>query len=101
MSGRGKEGYCNSYLLLPDHTMSGKFGLLKLREVGGYVAKNYKFTLIPQYVAGAFRAYRSKYVNASNAGIRPFFHFVGVCIFINYLIEYNWMLKYEKNRKYH
>ena len=81
--------------------MAEKFSEIKLRNVGDYTAKNFKFGNIPYYFSGAFRAYRTKYVRARNAGITPFFHFVGMAMFINYLIDYNWHLKYEKHRKYH
>lgn len=76
-------------------------GDIRLRDVGEYVGKNFKFTQIPQYVAQAFGRYQNKYVNIRNARITPFFHCAAVCMVMNYMIAYKYFLKYEKHRKYH
>ena len=46
-------------------------------------------------------SYRAKYITCKNAGIRPFFHMGAVCMVLNYMIDYKFHLKYEKNSKYH
>lgn len=77
------------------------FGDVKLRNVGEYLMKNFKFTLVPQYLGQAFTSYQNKYVNVKNARMTPFFHFMGVVMVLNYMIDYKHNLKYEKHRKHH
>lgn len=81
--------------------MSNNFGDIKLRNVGEHFAKNFKFRLIHRYIGQAFTSYQSKYVNVKNAKMTPFFHFIGVVMVMNYMIDYKYNLKYEKHRKYH
>ena len=80
--------------------MSGAFGAVPLRQVGLYVAKNFKLAALPSYVSRAMRAYRAKYVDCKNATMTPFWHCVGVAMLLNYMIEYK-HLKRERIRKYH
>lgn len=77
------------------------FGEVKLRNAGEYVVKNFKFGLVPRYISQAFTRYQNTYVNIKNARMTPFFHFVGFCIVVNYMIDYKFHLKYQKHRKYH
>ena len=80
--------------------MSGKFGEVKLRNVGSYF-HNFKFSSISQSFSRWIDMYQAKYVHVKNARMTPFFHIAGACMLVNYLIAYNYHLKYEKNRKYH
>lgn len=81
--------------------MSQKFSELRLRNVGDYVAKNFKFGAVPSYLNQAMLRYQAKYVHVKNARMTPFWHFVGMCMLVNYMIDYKYHLKYEKHRKYH
>ena len=79
--------------------MAESFGEVRVRDAAQYAAKN--FRSFPQYVGRLVHAYRAKYITCKNARMTPFFHFVGVCIALNYLVDYKYHLKHEKLRKYH
>jgi hypothetical protein len=81
--------------------MSEQFRDVKLRNVGDYLMKNFKFGLIPRYIGQGLTRYQNKYVNVKNAKMTPFFHFMAGVVLLNYMIDYKYNLKYEKNRKYH
>ena len=74
---------------------------VRVRDAGEYVVKNFRFGAIPEYVSRFTQAYRAKYVTCKNARMTPFWHCVGVCIVLNYMIAYKYHLKHEKMRKYH
>lgn len=78
-----------------------KFGDVAIRNAGDYVLKNFKFSSIPPAISRFATNYRAKYVNVKNARMTPFFHMVGVAMFLNYVIDYRFHLKHEKLRKYH
>ena len=80
---------------------SGGFGQVKLRSVGEYAIKNVRFSAIPGTVGRWVGAYRARYITCKNARMTPFFHLVGVCMLMNYMIDYKYHLKHEKLRKYH
>lgn len=79
--------------------MSEKFGDVRVRDAGQYIVKN--FRSFPQFVGRLIHTYRATYITCKNARMTPFFHIVGVCIVLNYMIDYKYHLKYEKLRKYH
>lgn len=81
--------------------MSEGLGEVKLRNVGEYAKKNIRLGSLPGYLVQLGEAYRAKYVTIRNARMTPFFHMAGVCMLLNYLIDYKFHLKYEKMRKYH
>lgn len=81
--------------------MSGSFGQVSVRDAGQYLVKNVRLSEIPQTMGRWVSAYRAKYVTCKNARMTPFFHAVGVCMLLNYMIDYKFHLKYEKHRKYH
>ncbi len=76
-------------------------GDVQVRNVGNYVVKNFRFSSIPSAVGRFASNYRARYVTCKNARMTPFFHVVGVAMFLNYLIDYKYHLKHEKLRKYH
>lgn len=76
------------------------FWNVPLRRAGQHIIENFRFSQIPSYIGQAARAYRAKYVTPKNAGLTPWWHAVGVCILVNYMIEYK-HLKKERLRKYH
>lgn len=72
----------------------------RLRGVGQWLGKNFRFKDIPSATGRLVRAYRAKYVTCKNARMTPFFHFVAFAMVLNYFIEYK-HLKTERLRKYH
>lgn len=78
--------------------MSANIGETRVRDLPRFIAKNVRFF---ETVGRLASAYRAKYVTCKNAGIRPFFHMGAVCMVLNYMIDYKFHLKYEKNSKYH
>ena len=74
---------------------------VKLRDVGQYVAKNMSLQSLSAGSVRLVNAYRAKYITCRNARLTPFWHAVGLCILLNYAIDYKYHLKYEKHRKYH
>ena len=76
------------------------FWTTPLRDVGSYIVKNFRVSQVPSYVSRSVEAYRAKYVTPKNAGMTPYWHVVGVCILVNYIIDYR-HLKHERLRKYH
>ena len=81
--------------------MSEKFGEVRLRSVGEYVSKNFRFGGIPSYLNQSLQRYQAKYVHVKNARVTPFWHFIGTVMLVNYAIAYKFHLKYNKHRKYH
>ena len=81
--------------------MSGNFGDIQLRNLGGYLSKNFKFGAIPQYISSWTDKYAARYIHVKNARMTPFFHVAGAIILFNYMLDYKFHLKYEKHRKYH
>ena len=81
--------------------MSKSFGQIAVRDTGRYVAENVRFKTMFSSIGQWTSAYRAKYVTVKNARMTPFFHMVGVCMLLNYLVDYKFHLKYEKQRKYH
>ena len=79
---------------------SGGFGQVKVRNMGEYIGKNFRFSAIPSSISRLATSYRAKYVTCKNARMTPFFHMVGACMLLNYMIDYKYHLKYEKMRKY-
>lgn len=80
---------------------TGGIGQVKVRNVGEYVAKNFRFSSIFSSISRFGNNYRAKYVTCKNARMTPFFHVVGAAMILNYLIDYKYHLKHEKLRKYH
>lgn len=81
--------------------MSGSIWDVQVRNLGAYTAKNFSFGKIAPTVGRWVGAYRAKYVTCKNARMTPFWHLLGVCIVLNYVIDYKFHLKHEKLRKYH
>ena len=77
------------------------FGQIRVRDTGAYIEKNFRFSKIAPTMGRWVEAYRAKYITCRNARMTPFFHMVGVCMVLNYMIDYKFHLKYEKLRKYH
>ncbi len=77
------------------------FGQVKVRNIGEYAVKNFRFSSLFNSIGRFATKYRATYVNCKNARMTPFFHVVGVAMALNYLIDYKYHLKHEKLRKYH
>ena len=81
--------------------MSSSFGQVRVRDAGEYIVKNVRFSQISPALGRWVSAYRARFVTCKNARMTPFFHMVGVCMLLNYTIDYKFHLKHEKVRKYH
>ena len=88
-------------LCFADKMSSGNIGQIRVRDAGEYVVKNVRWSGISPAIGRWISAYRAKYVTCKNARMTPFFHMVGVCMVLNYIIDYKFHLKHEKLRKYH
>ena len=64
------------------------FGDTSLRNIGQYVAKNGSLLNAASAIGRAMNRYRAKYIQCKGARMTPFWHVVGVCMAINYYIEY-------------
>lgn len=80
--------------------MSGSLWDVKLRDVGQYVAKNFSLNSLSAGTVRMVTAYRAKYITCKNARMTPFWHAVGFCILLNYMVDYK-HLKQHRLRKYH
>lgn len=87
-------------LFLRPFTVSSSLWDLKLRDVGQYVVNNFSFRSLSAGSVRMIHAYRAKYITCKNARLTPFWHAVGLCILLNYMVDYN-HLKHERMRKYH
>jgi hypothetical protein len=81
--------------------MSGGFGDIKIRNLGEYVVKNFSMQQMGAAISRGVRSYRAKYITCRKAGMAPYFHMLGVCIVLNYMIEYKHLRAHESIRKYH
>lgn len=81
--------------------MSSSFSQVRVRDAGEYIVKNVRFSQISPALGRWVSAYRARFVTCKNARMTPFFHMVGVCMLLNYMIDYKFHLKHEKVRKYH
>ena len=64
------------------------FGDSSLRNVGMYIAKNSSLTNAVNAISKAVSRYHAKYVVCENAQLTSFWHVVGFCMVVNYVIEY-------------
>ena len=84
--------------------MAARLRNVRLRELGKFFGHNFNaeaLGMFPRTVSRWGHEYRRKYCNHKKAGMTPFYHIGGLAIFVNYLIDYKFNLKYEKLRKYH
>ena len=73
---------------------------VKLRELGQYMAKNLSMKSLTSGTARLAHAYRAKYVTCKNARLTPFWHALGLCVVLCYMVDYK-HLKHDRMRKYH
>ena len=73
---------------------------VRVRDVGEHVVKNFRFGSIIPFMSRMVHNYRATYITCKNARMLPFWHLVGVCMLVNYVIDYR-HLKHERLRKYH
>ena len=84
-----------------DLVMSGGIGDVKVRNLGEYIVKNFSLRQIGSTISRGVGAYRARYITCRKAGMAPYFHMLGVCILLNYMIEYKHLRAHESLRKYH
>lgn len=80
--------------------MSGSFWDVKVRDVGQYVARNFSLNSLSTGAVRLVTAYRTKYITCKNAKMTPVWHAVGLCILLNYMVDYKHLKQYRL-RKYH
>ena len=86
-----EELYCGKLIYLSSQETLDKmatFGETSLRNVGSFIAKNFSLTTAVDAIGRAGARYRAKYITCKNARMTPFWHAVGLCMVLNYYIEY-------------
>lgn len=73
---------------------------MKLRDLGQHMAKNASLKSLSSGSVGLIQAYRAKYITCKNPRLTPWWHAVGLCIVLNYMVDYK-HLKDQRIRKHH